>query len=554
MAGFSNPNVATPDVIAGNYATANLQNQQANLLVPAQAALANAQTGLVGAQTVGADIGNKVANIDLNSRLATMTAFRQAYSEANGVPTQPNTAGAPTPTGQTSVGTAGSAGSAGTASASSPATPSGVPVGTPVTSVTSPDAPARADVTKAIGGNVDQTSPTAVDAHAASVPFTANGSPNTMSDGFLTRVRDLSIANGADPVQANAAYVAGVNARLDMSKKFAEVTKSVADGQISQEAAAQQHLDTINDLAHQAVILQTSDPLRAQAIAQTIGIDTSTPAGLAQLNAMSNSSPKGQAEQKQANENAQTANEILNRNLNTKVAQTNSLTSAYQAATARGELDVNKAKLGIEQQNQGVTLMKGATGTAQTANSANQTIDDISTLQGVLGNGKISQSKGAYYVAAQGLPPSIINNAIAAGAKMNSDGTLDVSNLLSRVQANVGELKNQALAMGGNASAGASDSRLNVITTSAGGKGLDVSLPSSVISDSLKAVRTFASQMANQSTQMNSSYNQQLQQTGGNFTPVTPTYRRQTAPQVGDIVGGKAYLGGPVNAPTSWSK
>ena len=110
--------------------------------------------------------------------------------------------------------------------------------------------------------------------------------------------------------------------------------------------------------------------MRAQAIAQTIGIDTSTPAGLAQLNAMSNSSPKGQAEQKQANENAQTANEILNRNLNTKVAQTNSLTSAYQAATARGELDVNKAKLGIEQQNQGVTLMKGATGTAQTANSA----------------------------------------------------------------------------------------------------------------------------------------------------------------------------------------
>jgi len=167
-------------------------------------------------------------------------------------------------------------------------------------------------------------------------------------------------------------------------------------------------------------------------------------------------------------------------------------------------------------------------------------------LQPLIAQGAVTQKGGAYYVAATTLPPDIKHNLISMGAKMDvPTQTLDISNILSRVKANTTELKAQALSSGGAAGAAASDSRLNAVTESAGGKGLDISQPASVILNSLAVAKTFAGQMEIQAAQQNKTYNGILQQSPtGAFTPIQPTYQKRVAPQEGDIFGGKAFTQG----------
>lgn len=77
------------------YAQANQANTQANVGIPAQAALAQSEVAKNAAATTGLNIGNENSQIDLASKKGMIAAQRQKFQQVSEQPAPPTTTTTP---------------------------------------------------------------------------------------------------------------------------------------------------------------------------------------------------------------------------------------------------------------------------------------------------------------------------------------------------------------------------------------------------------------------------------------------------------------------------
>jgi hypothetical protein len=514
-----------PASVAQILAQTNLANQQANVQIPAQAQLTQAQTGLVGEQTGIANLDRQLKGIQLASTTAMIRGSTEAYQEmireqaaAKGqapiIGPQPDAAAAPTAPGAEGVGAAPSA----------------------------PGAVGQAPVTQLpLDASVDDIHKHIHDQLSIS-PYTVDGLPNMMSDVYIKKAADRMAALGGNAMDILKWSQDALKARYDLTKTAAETIASVAQGKKSEAEAAAELQKVQGNTANQVQnLIDAGDFTGAILKAKTLLSPNGTPIdiapgsgqiqGLSQIKALARSSSDALATQEQARKFADTTSEIANR--------------LVQQNISRGQLAVSQGNLQRENLAEGTKLSQTAGSSSRTVNYGNQLLNDLTALEVLVKpqvdpiTGKISPSSlrqegsslvlgaQAWANASPGVKSTIGNYLV--GTNEHGDVTLDAQNLMRRIGSGITEVKAQAMATGGTRGAAGSDNRLKLLEESAAGTGFDLTKPTQVMRDSIDYVRTLTQSEMALATAANKSANAGLNVLGrdmrGNqvFQPIIPT-------------------------------
>jgi hypothetical protein len=398
----------------------------------------------------------------------------------------------------------------------------------------------------------DPTNPTHIEQHLATSPNLTGTMPNFYSDENL----DLGVQAQLDagvPIQKALEWKAGmIAARSTQAQNIAKVAYEEAharkegydatDAAVKAAAAAREHRQNSASDAYKLVV--SKDP-STQALglsqAAALGYDVSKPEGLQQLQSDAMSSKSMQEQQETQRKLADTASEIKRRADETRIGMMNANTSRGQLAVSQGTLQVARVK-------EAEALNEKAAASVSLIDRTNQARDDINIVTTLLKNGALKAGPGgAYFVAAENLPPSAKAAVVKyLGADVASGKTNITDTLLKRIEGSLTELELSNLSITGQKGAGTSDKRMELAHNALTGK-LDLSSGRNIdgILNSLQYASDYAKAIRDRNTQVLDGNNRALVEIGkGVYQPLKPSYTPQTSGELPSNTGTPTPSGG----------